>query len=288
MKPLRVVSAMVTLGICVLTSLAANAADIKDIARAKMPQAQKAVVTIRMVVKEEIMDIGEAGESTIETIGTVIDPDGLTVTDLSSIDPSFLAQLINVFDEPEMRIESKIKEVAIILEDGMVIAADVVLKDSDLGLAFIRPREASHKFDAVVLTNPGAQPQLLDSIFVIGRLSKFNNRASTLALDSIKAISKGPRSFYVGEKETLSFLGCIAYTSNGEPLGIYVMKPRQLTDGKEIGSAQDIGDLMAPDLMLDLIKNTFLPIIRPINDVIESAQRAKKAKLSEKQGKIQK
>jgi hypothetical protein len=287
MKPLRSISAVMIVGICALASSTTYAADAKDTARAKALQTQKAVVTIRLVSKMKISLMGQNQdqESKIEVVGTVIDPDGLTVTDLSSLDPTYMLQsIVGLLGGAGMKLDSEVKETAILLEDGTEVAAEVVLKDSDLGLAFIRPLDASHKFDAVTLKNRSVQPQLLDSIFTVGRLGKYSNRALTLTFDSIRAISKGPRSFYVGEKETQAFLGCIAYSSEGEPVGVYVMKQKQSGSDVEGGSGAQALSLLAN---LGAAKDALLPIIRPINDVIEVAQQAKKVKTPEKQGSAQ-
>jgi hypothetical protein len=282
MKVLRSIPIVVILGINALASSRAGAADIKDTARAKALQVQKAVVTIRLVakIKMSIMGQNQDQESKIETIGTVIDPDGLTVTDASSINPASTAQsVLGILGGAGLKIDSEIKETAILLEDGTEVAADVVLKDSDLGLAFIRPHDISHKFDAVTLKNRTVQPQLLDSLFTIGRLGKNNNRVLTLTLDSIRAISKGPRTFFVGGTGTQENLGCIAFSSEGEPVGVYVMKQKQANAGEASSGNPALSMLSS----LSAAKDILLPIIRPISDVIEVAEQAKKVKTAEKQ-----
>jgi hypothetical protein len=276
MKLLRLISVVMVFGMCALASSAAGATDIKDTARAKAVQTQKAVVTIRLVAKLK-GGPPQDEEVKMEAIGTVIDPDGLTVTDLSALDPAaMLRSIMGAMGRGDLKVSTEIKETTILLEDGTEIAADVVLKDSDLGLAFVRPREASRKFDAVNLKQRSQQPQLLDSIFTVGRLGKYSNRALTLTLDSIRAISKGPRSFYVGEKESQALMGCIAYSSDGEPMGMYVVKQKQ--------GGSDEGDSF---VSLGSATEALLPVIRPINDIIEIAQQAKKAKAPEKQGNAQ-
>jgi hypothetical protein len=282
MKPLRLFLGVMMFSACVMASSTANAADIKDTARATALQSQKAVVTVRLVAKIKISMMGQNQdqESKIEVIGTVIDPSGLTVADASSIDPSSAVKsMLGMMGGMGLKLDSEVKETVILLEDGTEVVSDVVLKDSDLGLAFIRPREASRKFDAVTLKTRSTQPQLLDSIFVVGRLGKNGNRALTLSFDSIRAVAKGPRSFFVGEKESQVYLGCIAYSSEGEPVGVYVMKQSQPAAGGETGGAPGLGMLARMGEM----KDALMPIIRPISDVMEVAEQAKKAKTPEKQ-----
>ena len=281
MKPIRLFSALMVLSACILVSPTSNAADIKETARATAQKYQKAVVTVRLVAKIKVSMMGQNQdqEQKIEATGTVIDPSGLTVTDATSIDPSSMAKsVLGVLGGMGLKLDSEIKETAILLEDGTEVEADVVLKDTELGLVFVRPRDASRKFDAVTLKTRNVQPQLLDSVFVVGRLGKNANRAAALSFDTIRAIVKGPRSFFVCDKETQSNLGCIAFSADGEPLGVYVMKPKPQAAGEEGGSAAGLAALTRMGEM----KDALMPIIRPVNDVMEIAEQAKKAKIPEK------
>jgi hypothetical protein len=263
------------LGGFLAVSLVAGAADIKETARATALQLQKAVVTVRLVVKLKMVMMGQSldEEQKNEAIGTVIDPSGLTVVDASSIDPASLMKALMGGAGGQLKMDSEIKETLILLEDGTEVEADVVLKDTDLGLAFVRPRDAARKFDAVTLKQRNNPPQPLDSIFVLGRLSKSGNRAAALGLDTVRAIVKGPRSFYVCDSQSNSNLGCLAYSADGEPLGVYVIKEKQSAAGEEGG-----GMGLAMLARVNAMKDDVLPVIRPVNDVIEIAEQARKAK----------
>src|SRR5437588_221775 len=74
-------------------------------------------------------------------------------------------------------------------------AADEVLKDADLDLAFIRPREPQ-KLGAVELKSRGRAPELLEEVFTITRLGRVEARAAAVLTGSVKSIVKGPRTFY--------------------------------------------------------------------------------------------
>src|SRR3989442_1549558 len=86
-------------------------------------------------------------------------------------------------------------------------AGAVVLKDADLDLAFIRPREAT-KVDFVELKTRDLGLQALDEVFVVGRLGRAANRAIALTTGSVKSVVKGPRTFYVCDDE-VSQAGCV-------------------------------------------------------------------------------
>jgi hypothetical protein len=249
---------LLALVLCLTTLCIVEASDIKETARATALKLQKTTVTLRLVVKIKVNAGGQSRdqEQKIEVAGTVIDPSGLTVVDASSIDPSTRANRMG------MKVEIDIKETMILLEDGTEIESDVVLKDTDLGLAFVRPRDTSKQFEAITLKQRDTAPQILDEIFTLGRLGKIGNRTATIAIDSIKAIVKGPRSFYVTDRG--SNFGCIAFSANAEPLGVYVIKLSAEEGGGGAGGGA-------------------IGIIRPVNDLIEIAELAKKAKVPSKE-----
>jgi hypothetical protein len=285
----------------------ASSADIKDIARAKMDQIQKAVVTVRTIIK--IKYPGMRGASMMggmpntdmksEVIGTVIDPDGLIVTDMSlssSLSSIYESDMMGGLDEmpgiggmrggasgvggmrggrPSAAKPQVLKEMSIILDDGAEMPAEVVLKDSDLGLTFVQPRDASRKFEAIQLKPVSQQPKLLDSIFAVGRLGKNDGRAFTLSLDSIQAIvTKGSNAYYVSEKGNSSLMGCIAFSSKGEPIGVYAMKEQP--KGLDLENYNPMDEM--EEIMGGMGGSRMPLIIRSINDVFAAAQKAKKQK----------
>lgn len=269
----RVMTALVPAA-CLLWCATAHAADIVETARATAVKFQKAVVTIRLVVKVK-MDVRGQNmdqEQKLEATGVVIDPSGLTVADASSLDPAALVKaILGGMGGMGFKVDTELKETMLLLDDGSEVDAEVVLTDVDLGLAFIRPKDGSQTFDAVALKQRAAPAQALDDVIVLGRLGKLGNRAATLSLDSIRAVVKGPRFFYAanGQGET----GTVAFAADGEVLGVYVMKHAPSKGSDERGSGFPISMFTNPGEM----KNMLMPIIRPVNDVIEIAAQAKRA-----------
>jgi hypothetical protein len=257
-----------------------NGGSIGEKARATAAKLEKSVLSVRLVLKMKISMMGQTQdqEQKVELTGTVIDPSGLTVVDAFSADPTtMIKSMLGGAMGGQMKIDSEVKETTLILDDGTEVDADVVLKDTDLGMAFIRPRDTSKKFDAVELKERKGDPQLLDEIFVIGREGKLGKRAPSLELNIIKSIVKGPKPFYICSKESAGSLGNMAYSADGQPLGIFVMKLKE--ESGEAGGGQ-LGMLM--NMMGGGAKDMALPILRPVNDIIEIAEQAKKAKAPEK------
>jgi hypothetical protein len=110
----------------------------------------------------------ESMDDTVEAVATVIDPGGLTVMSLSSLDPgAMISRLMGAASGDEkMQIVSEPSDVRIRLADGRELPARIVLRDQDLDLAFIRPTaKPTAPLTAINLADD-ARPQLLDDVVV--------------------------------------------------------------------------------------------------------------------------
>ena len=70
----------------------------------------------------------------------MVDPSGLTVLALSACDPSEMYQRMMGEDYPRTSVETEVTDMKILLDDGTELPAEIVLRDKDLDLAFIRPK----------------------------------------------------------------------------------------------------------------------------------------------------
>src|SRR5262249_18888526 len=183
---------LVLLAISLIAS-ASSASDIKAAAGAAMSKYQKAVITVRVVAKVK-SPRGEE-ENQFEVIGSVIDPSGLTVVSAQSIDPAamvraLLATMGRQGQDAMAKFDSDITQTTMILQDGTEVDADVVLKDADLDLAFVRPRK-TQTFDSISLKPRGKPLEALEDIFVIDRLERSENRVTAINIGMIQAVVKG-------------------------------------------------------------------------------------------------
>ena len=243
-----------------LLASVAQAGDIRETARSVAEQSKGALVTVRVVmgIKFSIRGQSRDQERKIEANGTVIDGSGLTVASAAALDPTIVMRATTRAD-----IKSEFKETTLILDDGTEVDAEVILKDSDLDMIFIKPREAEDPFKAVALDAGAQEPQILDQVFAVGRLGKIGNRAIRLHLGRVEAKVKGPRPFYVCDASLSTNLGCIVYDSQGAPLGILVTK--QNPAGMAFGGSRLSGNQL------------ILPILRTIEDLAEMAGQAREA-----------
>jgi len=241
----------------VVTAVVTSAApDLESAARATAEQSGKGVVTVRLVLK--LKAGGQEHEQKMEVPAVVIDPTGLTVASASSIDPSGAFRRMVDAQRQRMSIESEVKEPVILLEDGSELEAAVVLKDTDLDLAFIRPRDAALKLPAVTLKSRSGTVPLLTRIYALGRLSKLANRALSVATGEVRAYVRGPAPYYVTDGESSSFVGSLAYTADGVPLGLFV---------KRFAASIDTSSGRGSDSMMT--------VLRPVDKVLELAAQAR-------------
>lgn len=163
-------------------------------------------------------------ETKVESLATIVDPAGLAVAVLSQLDPArgLNGRTVRTVHGPvKVDAVATLKEVKLILADGTEVPADVVLKDVDLDLAFIRIKPASKEakgasFPAVDLQD-SAPGKILDEVVTVTRLDEVFNRAPNVFPGYINMITKKPRVFL---RATGATGGCPTFTHEGKIIGI--------------------------------------------------------------------
>ncbi len=230
-----------TLALAATTALASAAnPEMKEAAKKLSAAHGEAVVWLSVLSKTSMSVEGDAPaqiksalaaqekEEKNEVTGTVVDASGLIVTALGGMDKSSMVdgQTVNTpMGEIKLKASSEVKEVKVITADGSELPADLVLKDEDLGLAFIKVRSDSEEakgvtFKGVDLTD-SAKGDLLDDCIALGRMDEAMNRETSLLTSEIVGITSKPRTFYRVPTDTV---GCPVFLSNGKLLGISVLR----------------------------------------------------------------
>jgi len=251
-----------------LLSPICQADDLADKGRAIFKQHQHAVVTVQLVLKSKFSVAGRGGESNEsrpDVTGTVVDPSGLTVLSLSATDPAQMFQTMMAGggdDESKFKMETELGDVKILLDDGTELPAEVVLRDRDLDLAFIRPKaKVATPLTALDLTH-SAKAEILDQVIALNRLGNAAGRAYAASVERISAIVQRPRLFYVADVSiNTTTLGAPAFTLDGNPLGIFVMRAMKSRSGGGGG-------------MFNFQPDNFTAIILPSNDILKAAKQA--------------
>ncbi len=229
----RVLSVVMCAALAVMWSVPAGAEDNIDGARKILKNYGKAVVHVEAIlsISAEGPMAGRMGgtrEQKVQITGTVLDESGLTVVSYTSLNPTSAMKNVKVRGSDgqpmSLSIKGELSDVKIVLPDGTEIPARVVLKDEDLDMAFILPKdkiekEASEQIQAVDLSKAAAKASRLDQIVRLGRLGKDLNRELVIRLDRISAIITKPRTFYIlGGAQP----GTPVFATDGKLLGIIV------------------------------------------------------------------
>ena len=126
------------------STLCCPADELTEKGPAILEKNQDAVVTVQVVLKTS--SSGSASRENKQDItGTVIDPSGLTVVALSACDPNEMLQRMMPEEISKYNIQSEVTDLKILLEDGSDIPCEIILRDKDLDLAFLRPKARQAK-----------------------------------------------------------------------------------------------------------------------------------------------
>jgi hypothetical protein len=247
---------------CALWSATCHADELADKGRDIFNKYQHAVVTVQTVLKVTDSRGGRSSnpsEVKRDLTGTVIDSSGLTVLALSSVDPTELYRRVS---EEYNKIETQVNDVKVLLDDGTEIPSEIVLRDKDLDLVFIRPKTKLAVPMVAVDLSKSSPVEMLDPVIALNRLSRAAGRAYAASVERIDAVVQKPRTFYIpGTGASSSTLGSPAFALNGNIVGIFVMRA---VNGGDSGGRSPGENVTA--------------ILIPAEDILKGAKQAPEAK----------
>ncbi len=233
-----------------------------DKARAIVDEYQSAVVTLSLVIEMSSSYSGQTNkrESKTTAVATIIDPSGLAVASLSSIDPTALQERFMQSDD--MKMSSKIIDAKIRQPQGTDIPVDVVLRDKDLDLAFVRPKSPVATPFKFVDLSAGVPAKLLDQVVSFSKLGQVAGFGTYASIDKVMAVITKPISYYVVEGSC--GVGCPAFSADGKPIGVVVIRSQASSGG-------DTESMFGP-------MGGMLTVILPCERIATGAAKAKTAK----------
>ena len=205
-------------------------------------------------------------DESVETVGTVIDPSGLTVLSLGALNPgAMMNKMMGGGGSGQERMEfgSEPSDVKLRLADGRELPARIVLRDEDFRISRSCGPPASRTSRSSPSTSQTrAGPAMLDTVVVLSRLGRVGGWTPAASLQTIGAIIERPRTFYVIETGSSSGVGTPAFTTGGKVVGLLTM--RSVHSGRPgmfsmVGGSEGVG---------------LLPVILPAADVRDIAQQA--------------
>jgi S1-C subfamily serine protease len=229
---------------------------------------QDSVLWVSVVSKISISGIGGGStqnrEEKLEALATVVTSDGLLVSALSLVDPTSLISGREVRTSGGGRIKvdasSEIQDVQIIMPDGTEVPAEVVMKDADLDLVFIRAKADSKEakgvtFKPIDLKN-SAKVGIADEVVTVTRAGEILNRQPGVHRGDVITLVTKPREFIRVDSASP---GTPTFTLDGKLVGICVTRHTS--------------------------KSNPTPVLMPAADVLEIAEQAKTAKPLQKEPK---
>lgn len=215
--------------LCAGFCLGASGDEAGEKGRALFEAHKDAVVTVRAVISLSFGGNEDERESWAN--GTVIDATGLTLLSLTFIDPMALYEAMG--QAPE-EMTSKVISLKILRPDGEEAPAEVVLRDKDLDLVFVRPVAKPKEPMAYIDITNLAQPQLLETLAVVTQLGEVARRAHSVLLERVETIVNKPRTYYVlGEHRGQALVSSPAFTLDGKFVGIGAMRAiRKESEGR--------------------------------------------------------
>ncbi|MGP8198910.1 MAG: serine protease [Limisphaerales bacterium] len=246
-----------------LLAATARADDLADKGRQIFTNSQHAVVTIEAVVKTTYSSgahASEPAETKTDVSGTVLDPSGLAVLALSSVDPADLYHQLS----DKYKIETEVTDIKLLLDDGTELPAEIILRDKDLDLAYIRPKTKPSAPMASIDFSKSSPADLLESLVVLSRLNRAAGRGYAASVERVSAVVRRPRTYYVTDASGGAIsLGCPAFALNGKIVGLFVTR------------AVNAGDSSSRSM-----REYMTSIIIPAEDIMKGAKQAMEVKPS--------
>jgi S1-C subfamily serine protease len=188
--------------LAVSMSTLAGAQTVQDRAAARdvVKKRGDAVVMVLATIKirASIGGTEQTVDQTAQANATILDPTGLTVLSLSSLQPDdVVTRNISRSVRPGTKVEvtSDPSEIRMHLADGRELPAKLVLRDEDLDLAFLRPTEPLAAPLACVDV-PSATPSLMDLLMIVQRTSETTGWAASAAFGTVQLIIDKPQTYY--------------------------------------------------------------------------------------------
>lgn len=234
----------------------------------------ESIVTVKFVLKMQMM-MGDS-ESESEIPGVMVDPKGLVVCANSQLAGPM--GMLKRFMPPGMGMTAEPKDLKVIIgADDEEYDAEIVARDSDLDLAWIRITDAPDKPLAAVDLGKASAPVLGGKLYCVRRLGKLYNRTPVLRVGVVCGVTESPRELFIADTELSYSLGLPVFLPTGELAGMVVM---QMPDEEEMEAGNPMAMLGSMSSMMEM----FTGVILPAKQVAKATKRVQASFLKEKSG----
>jgi len=232
-----------------------------------------AVVTVQVVVQIKMggemgSALGEKQEFQTEASCVAIDPKGLVLCS-NTVLGGYMSVVQRAMGGKVEMTATPTQIKVFVADDPKPLEAKLLVRDSDLDLAWLQVTAPEGRTFAYVDLARSATPKVGDPFIAVRRLDKYFDRTPTVYEGKIGGTIKKPRTLYVPTATAESSLGLPALSPAGEVLGILVL---QFPD-----SGSDLGDSGGPFGRLETsarVQELVRGFILPAADVLKATKRA--------------
>lgn len=227
-----------------------------------------AIVTIKFTLKVNMggMFGGGEQEEESEVNGVMIDEKGLVLCSNTQLS-GFIGMMRQFMGEMGGNITATPTDLKILVgDDTEGRDADIVARDTELDLAWVRMKEPGDQKYAFVDFAQSAVPKVGQQVYALRRMGKFFARCAVAADGRIAGTTAKPRDLYVPAGNVGAAHGLPVFLADGKPVGVVVM---QVPEGE--GAA---GNPMAMLGRLSGMQDMMSGLILPAAEVVKATQRA--------------
>lgn len=232
-----------------------------DTIRTLFTKYQGAAVTLTVVIRAAGGGNGESQDLELSAPAFVIDPSGLLVTSDATVDP---AGMMSRGGDPSQKVTTKVLSAKIVTISGDTIPVQVVLRDSDRNLAFLRPVTPATTPMPYIDLHTAGDAHIGDAVYFLEPLGRAGNRMPSLVQYRIMSVLDRPRTLYVPDGQARGGTGSAAFNEQGAPLGLVTVR---------------IGVGRAPTSMSTISTDTAIQVIVPAADILDEVKQAMAAKM---------
>lgn len=243
----------------------AAADEYAEKSRALVAQHGDSIVTVELVIEisMSMMGMGERSEEQMNAGGTVVHPEGWVLLTNTSIDPTGQYESMLGMLPDGMSFESRVTSSRIRYADGTEVDGQVVLRDTDMDLALVKPVEPPDEPQPYVNFEDAATLGMFDPAITLTRLGRVARYELAGYAGRIAAVIERPRLLYVMNGQA----GAPVFDLDGTPVGICAQRT---FGGGAITSFMDF-------------ESNIMSVVVPGPDLVEFLEQGADAELTEEE-----
>ncbi len=231
-----------------------------------------ALVTVKFVLKIKMGGfMGGMGdqERESEITGIMINPQGLVLCSNTQL-VGFAGMMRQMMGSRGGEFSATPTDIKVLIgADTEGVDAEVIARDTELDLAWVRITDPGDKTFTYVNFSDAAEPSIGQRLVAIRRMDKYFARSAVIAEGRMGGKTNKPRNLYVPTGDLRGVLGLPVYTQSGQVVGVTIVQMPDAQDagGNPMGMFGMMGNISS---MQDMMAGLILPAA----DVVKATQRA--------------